>query len=222
MTYCKVNISKEWRTPKKNFGYVDGTSISRIKTKSPTSRNSTGVRGVTFNKATKMYVATLGFRGKHINLGSYCTLEEAKAARLYAEKQYHDPFIQKYEKIRRENNMNILEGFEQIQLTRKATEKATGNYLRINAHSQIAFSSEFENLAGKKFNVLISTDGKTLGFQQAEDGDVMLGKNKTARSPHINSRSLAKIVREKFNVEQGGKYKVTEIDGNLFTTFEKI
>lgn len=48
--------------------------------------NSTGVRGVSKVKDRDYYEAYIGYKGKHIHLGVYKTIEEAKNARLKAEK----------------------------------------------------------------------------------------------------------------------------------------
>jgi hypothetical protein len=44
--------------------------------------NTSGVKGVTFNKKQQKYVAQITFQKKHVHIGSFKTLEEAKIARL--------------------------------------------------------------------------------------------------------------------------------------------
>ena len=60
----------------------------------PTSANSTGVRGVQFDKRSGRYRARLKFQGKLLNFGSYRTLEEAAAARKAAEEEYFGAFLE--------------------------------------------------------------------------------------------------------------------------------
>lgn len=75
-------------------GFVGGTQISKIKNMKPTAANSTGVRGVQFDKRSGRYRARLKFQGKILNFGSYRTLEEAAAARKAAEEEYFGAFLE--------------------------------------------------------------------------------------------------------------------------------
>lgn len=51
--------------------------------------NTTGVKGVSYIKKSKVYYATVTVNKKTIYLGSYKTVEEAKIARLAGELQYY-------------------------------------------------------------------------------------------------------------------------------------
>ncbi|WP_054709881.1 AP2 domain-containing protein [Bacillus sp. JCM 19041] len=62
-------------------------------------RNTSGVRGVSFSKRTNKYMAYIRFQNKHMNLGCYKTLEEAKEARIEAENKYFKPILEKYGKV---------------------------------------------------------------------------------------------------------------------------
>lgn len=114
-----IRVCDEWREPKegkKRFfewahanGYRDNLTIDRINNNGDYEpdncrwvdahtqainrripRNSTlKVRGVSYHKHDKRYVATIGFHNQHICLGSYKTLEEAHAARKAAEMKYY-------------------------------------------------------------------------------------------------------------------------------------
>ncbi|EOH94255.1 homing endonuclease associated repeat-containing protein [Enterococcus pallens] len=75
--------------------WVDDTNLKVLNDK-PTKLNTTGARGVSYQKKGKLYIATIGFRGKSIYLGSYKTFEEAAAARKAAEKEYYAPILEKY------------------------------------------------------------------------------------------------------------------------------
>ena len=79
---------------RRSAGFVGGTQISRITNMKPTSANSTGVRGVQFDKRSGRYRARLKFQGKLLNFGSYRTLEEAAAARKAAEEEYFGAFLE--------------------------------------------------------------------------------------------------------------------------------
>lgn len=56
--------------------------------------NTTGVKGVTYNRRTKKYRAQIKVKGKRYYLGEYPTLEEARKAREEGEKRYHLPFLE--------------------------------------------------------------------------------------------------------------------------------
>jgi hypothetical protein len=69
-------------------GYVGGTQLSRIANMQPPSVNSSGVRGVQYDKRAKKFRARLKFKGKLMNFGSYEKFEDAVAARKAAELEY--------------------------------------------------------------------------------------------------------------------------------------
>lgn len=61
--------------------------------------NSSGVKGVYYNKKNNKWVANIQFKGKRYMLGEFYTLEEAKEIRLKYEKELH-----KYNESLRGNN----------------------------------------------------------------------------------------------------------------------
>ena len=58
------------------------------------TNNKTGMNGVSFMKSNSRYYAQINVNGKRMYLGCYKTIEEAKEARLKAEKEYKDPYIE--------------------------------------------------------------------------------------------------------------------------------
>nr|WP_072537091.1 AP2 domain-containing protein [Anaerococcus mediterraneensis] len=74
---------------------VDGTSLYGI-TQGLSKNNSTGYKGVIYDKKLKKYRAQLTFNYKKINLGLYDTAEEAYQARLAGEEKYFKPILEKY------------------------------------------------------------------------------------------------------------------------------
>ena len=81
---------------RENAGYIDGTQISRIKTDKPSSANTSGVRGVTYNRTSGKWVARLKFKGKLMNFGSYANFDDAVKARKQAEAEYFGEFLTQY------------------------------------------------------------------------------------------------------------------------------
>lgn len=67
------------------------------------SDSSTGVKGVSFEKSTGKYRASIGIKGKNIFLGRFSTIEQAKSARKQAEKEYHEPYIKQLEEKENED-----------------------------------------------------------------------------------------------------------------------
>ena len=78
-------------------GYVGGTQISRIKDMKLTAANSSGVRGVYFEKRSNKWRARLRFQGRIMNFGSYERFEDAVAARKAAEEEYFGTFLKERE-----------------------------------------------------------------------------------------------------------------------------
>lgn len=79
---------------RKAAGYVGGTQISRIKDMKPGAANSSGVRGVYFDKKSGKWRARLRFQRKIMDFGSYLNFEDAVAARKAAEKEYFGAFLE--------------------------------------------------------------------------------------------------------------------------------
>lgn len=82
---------------KKAIHFVDGTCVERIASRKTCSRNTTGHRGV-YRRENNRWRASIGFRGRVYNLGSFQKYEDAVAARLEAERRLYDPFLEEYEK----------------------------------------------------------------------------------------------------------------------------
>ena len=74
-------------------GYVDGTQISRIKSDKLIATNTSGVRGVYWDRRMGKWRARLKFKGKLMNFGSYTNFEDAVRARKQAEEEYFGEFL---------------------------------------------------------------------------------------------------------------------------------
>ncbi|MBE6942851.1 MAG: hypothetical protein E7453_01140 [Ruminococcaceae bacterium] len=74
-------------------GFVDGTQITKIKNMKLTAANTSGVRGVSFEKRSGKWRARLKFKGETINLGIFDLFEEAVSARKQAEMIYLGEFL---------------------------------------------------------------------------------------------------------------------------------
>lgn len=67
--------------------------ISRLKSDKPQSNNSSGIKGVWFDKSRGLWAAEIKIRGKRYRLGRFAKLEDAAAARKQAEEKYFKPVI---------------------------------------------------------------------------------------------------------------------------------
>jgi hypothetical protein len=54
--------------------------------------NTSGVKGVYWNRAGRCWQAQIGFQGRVLPLGSFATIEDARNARLAAEQRYFGEF----------------------------------------------------------------------------------------------------------------------------------
>ncbi|MCL2321772.1 MAG: hypothetical protein FWC47_06665 [Oscillospiraceae bacterium] len=82
---------------KKQFGLVENTSVSSIKSQKISKASTTGHRGVCWAKSIGKYMAYIGFQKKLYNLGQFDNLEDAVKARQKAEDDIYKPFLEWYE-----------------------------------------------------------------------------------------------------------------------------
>ena len=89
---------------KKAIHFVGGTCVERIASRKTFASNTTGHRGV-YRRENNRWRASIGFRGKIYNLGTFVNYDDAVKARLEAEERLYDPFLEEYRK-----NPNIGSG----------------------------------------------------------------------------------------------------------------
>lgn len=77
----------------KNAGFIDGTQLSKIQNMEPSAANTSGCRGVSFNKKTLRWEAQIKFRGKRTRLGSYKNFDDAVLVRKKAEQAIFGEFL---------------------------------------------------------------------------------------------------------------------------------
>ena len=77
-------------------GYVEGTFIPRIKSETIQRNNTSGVRGVHYDKSSGMWRAEIRFQKKHITLGRFRNFDEAVAMRKRTEEQLWGRFLENY------------------------------------------------------------------------------------------------------------------------------
>ena len=92
-------VAERIRTDGDNvFGRFEGTIVSHIiPSKKLSKANTSGIRGVCWNKLTQKWYAQIGVQGRMFNLGNYQNIEDAKKARKQAEEKYFAPIIERWE-----------------------------------------------------------------------------------------------------------------------------
>lgn len=76
---------------------VESTNLAVLSSR-PGKANKSGIRGVSYNKASHRWQAILTFKGVTYKLGQYDKIEDAAKARALAEEKYFDPILGKYGK----------------------------------------------------------------------------------------------------------------------------
>lgn len=79
--------------------YIDGTCVEMIRANTLRSNNTSGVQGVDWLAKKQRWRATICFKGKRRCLGSYEKFEDAVKARKRGEEEYHDKFLEEFDKI---------------------------------------------------------------------------------------------------------------------------
>ena len=88
-----LNTEVRSKTAAERFGFVDGTTLASVSDQRKlNTNNSSGVRGVTFEKKRNKWVAQIMFQRKTYNLGRYDTKEEAIKARKAGEEKYYGKY----------------------------------------------------------------------------------------------------------------------------------
>ena len=95
LSMCNECVGKYARSKQREkAGYVDGTQLSRIKSDKLISSNTSGCRGVYYDKRSGMWRARLKFKGKLMNFGSYKNFDDAVKARKDAEQQIYGEYLE--------------------------------------------------------------------------------------------------------------------------------
>lgn len=83
---------------KRDNAKCDGTNIYSINNKTLFKNNTSGVRGVVWDKSRKKWMAQITFKGKNHYLGRYNKKEEAIEARKKAEETMFEEFLKEFAK----------------------------------------------------------------------------------------------------------------------------
>lgn len=83
------------KDPTRFLHFVDGTCLETIRNRKLSAANTSGIRGVYYNRSKEKWVAQIVFRGKNHYLGSYSTIEEAACARRRGEEMFEE-YLEQY------------------------------------------------------------------------------------------------------------------------------
>lgn len=93
-------------------------SLINMENKTPGKKSMSGIRGVTWDKSSNKWKATLICQGKCHYLGRFESLQEAAEARAKAEDKYYLPLIKEYnrnrEKIRQKSRLEYEKEISEI------------------------------------------------------------------------------------------------------------
>ena len=79
-----------------------GTNLGNISKNSVSIKNTSGIRGVSWNKNEKKWHARIQVQKKSIRLGYFDNIEDAAVARKAAEEKYFAPLIEEAKKLNHE------------------------------------------------------------------------------------------------------------------------
>lgn len=136
------------------LGIIDGTSVSQIKSKKIFSSNTTGARGVSYNKHIGKYVVYIGFKGKLQHLGCYAKLKDAISARKIAEENIYGSFLDSYNLNRcDETTFDMLRSQHAGLHDASFIDRVEEIYSKMQTKEEIAVnSSDYLFIANQKYN----------------------------------------------------------------------
>lgn len=123
-------------------GCVENTSVYSIKLKKMLKNNTSGVRGVTFDKASQKWKAQIVFKGRNYYLGRYINKEDSIKARKMAEEAMFG---------------NFLKWFQETYPDRWKKMKNTDS-----SENEITVSKQWGKV--RKLNILISNYSSNTNF----------------------------------------------------------
>lgn len=92
---CAAQYAAE--TARQSAGFIAGTQLLKIRNMKTSAANTSGCRGVYYDRRTNRYRARLTFQGKIMSFGSYERFEDAVKARQRAEEEIFGKFLETME-----------------------------------------------------------------------------------------------------------------------------
>lgn len=103
----RKNGKKAGKYIKDNF-CIENTNVNNLTAKKP-KNNTSGIKGVSWDKERQKWVAQIVFQGKYYNLGRYDKKEDAAEIRKIAEEKLYGDFLDRYHSLKeKEIDFNLL------------------------------------------------------------------------------------------------------------------
>ena len=90
-------LLSEFNDNRQEHGWVEGTSLKNLEQKM-SKVNTSGFKGVSFDKKSGKWMAYLMIKGKTKTIGRFYNIKDAVTARAEAEERYFKPILDKYDK----------------------------------------------------------------------------------------------------------------------------
>ena len=94
---CGCLASEIIKTNRQNANFIDGTCIEKIRAQTLLQNNTSGIRGVHWDRNANKWRAVIYFKGKQIHLGLFSNIDDAAKIRKAAEDVYFKPIIEEFE-----------------------------------------------------------------------------------------------------------------------------
>ena len=96
--WAKTLVDREEYKARMEWDFKEKTCLSALQSKKSVT-NTSGFKGVSWDKKRKRWEAYIHFKYKKIHLGLYDDIEDAIKARLKAEEEYFVPVLEKYKDV---------------------------------------------------------------------------------------------------------------------------
>lgn len=155
---------------KDNINLFDGTCIEHLHRK-VRKDSQTQEKGISYNKKTGRYKSGICVQGKQITIGTFDTLEDAKASRKEYERIFFGRIEKEFkQKKEKEQMTNFNEIFKKVDINAgKCTSRDKGMKI---TKARILLRDLPEELQEKKFTVYMSNDKSQLAFHFMEKGSI--------------------------------------------------
>ena len=96
--WAKTLVNREEYKARMEWDFKEKTCLSALQSKKSVT-NTSGFKGVSWDKKRKRWEAYIHFKYKKIHLGLYDDIEDAVKARKQAEEKYFAPVLEKYKDV---------------------------------------------------------------------------------------------------------------------------
>lgn len=137
---------------KDNF-CIENTNINNLTAKKP-KNNTSGVKGVSWDKARQKWLAQIVFQGKYYHLGRFDRKEDATEARKEAEEKLYGDFLYWHNFIRSEElDFDTLRSIYTSKMDAHFIDRVESIYKKIKDKEEIKVnSSDYHFIAQQKYN----------------------------------------------------------------------